>query len=279
MAAAGARSSARPRQRRPRRGEPGPRRERPDPVDADARPREPLADHVRGLDPDPRPEVGAPGGSTSTSAIPPGASSSRVRRRSSAGAPPMPTLPSSSNAVCQRPAPGTAPNTSPGIAAPPRRRASCTATGERSTPSARLPARRSAARWRPGPHPRSSTGAAATASTAESAASARAEPALERQRLAASRRSTGPEPARRRPATEHVLRRGGQQPPIQQRSAGKGVRPPYGVSVPAEPNPGRGGGRNRGGSDPPWGGGHAARSSRAVRVAAKRVWGAVAATA
>ncbi len=113
--------------------------------------------------------VGAPGGSSSTSSVPAGESSSRARRRSAPGAPPMPMLPSSSSAVSHVPAPGIEPNSEPSTASTPRARAICTATGERSTPSDRPG---SAARWRPGPQPRSSTGAVARSRMAASAASA-----------------------------------------------------------------------------------------------------------
>ena len=70
-----------------------------------------------------------------------------------------------------RPARGTSANTERRIASAPRARASRTATGERSSPSASWPAPTSAARWRPGPQPMSSTGPIACARTARSTAS------------------------------------------------------------------------------------------------------------
>ncbi len=67
-------------------------------------------------------------------------------------------LPSSSSAVRQLPAPGISPKMSATIARAPPLRASATATGLRSTPSAGTPRALSARRCRPGPQPTSSTG-------------------------------------------------------------------------------------------------------------------------
>ena len=94
----------------------------------------------------------------------------------------MPMLPSSSSALRQVPLPGSSPKMSPTIARPPRPTASCTATGERSTPSANTPRAASACRWRPGPQPTSSTGPPSPSSSSLVGRVGRAEVAVEGER-------------------------------------------------------------------------------------------------
>ena len=77
---------------------------------------------------------------------------------STAGAPPIPMLPSSSSAVPQRPCPGTRSKIERWSTGAPRRRAMVSAGSEMSMPSVMVPDSASARAWRAGPQPMSSTG-------------------------------------------------------------------------------------------------------------------------
>ena len=86
------------------------------------------------------------------------ASSVATRCSSTAGAPPIPMLPSSSSAVPQRPCPGTRSKIDRCSTGAPRRRAMASAGSEMSMPSVTMPDSASARAWRAGPQPMSSTG-------------------------------------------------------------------------------------------------------------------------
>ena len=78
-----------------------------------------------------KPLVATPGPSTSTRARPPGRKSSRTRRNSRAGSPPIPTLPSRSSAVPHRPSLGSGSKTERCVTAAPRARAAAAAAARR----------------------------------------------------------------------------------------------------------------------------------------------------
>ena len=183
--------------------------ERVDGVGADVRPREPLAGHAGRLEP----HAGGVGrrcragrarrapAARGEQLAPRAPAARRARRRSRCCRPAA-----ARSARC--PVPGTWSNTEPSIASRAAPRAiSDTASGERSMPSARP---RSAATWRPGPQPMSSTGPSTRSSSSASASSIGAEPAVERERLDACRRR-----AARAPRSARRL--GGEQLPVELR--------------------------------------------------------------
>ena len=118
----------------------------------------------------------------------------------------MPMLPSSRSAVRQRPAHGIRSNTDRSRTDAPRARARPNAAGETSIPRATRPLTASAATWRPGPQPTSSTGATTRARTRASMWSAAsvqvlasvARPSRTCRRAAGFMRSTPPRSRPRR---------------------------------------------------------------------------------
>ena len=110
--------------------------------------------------------------STSQMTKPPGLTSCAQRASRVATSPPMPTLPSISNAVPHRPSAGKGWLILRRSASPPRAMLSPTATEDMSTPSAARPDSLSACTMRPGPQPKSITGGSHRATTSMSTTSA-----------------------------------------------------------------------------------------------------------
>ncbi len=131
---------------------------------------------------------------------PPAHSSCPIRCRSARGSPPMPTLPSMSRTVPQRPSPGSGSKTERRSAWPPTVTVRVTAASLTSTPRTVRPRAASSATSRPGPQPTSRTAPSQRSSTARSTASA---PAHQRSTSSGSsqpsarRRNSGPRPVRR----------------------------------------------------------------------------------